>query len=127
MPKSELPADVRRFVLARFPSVPHIDALLLLHSSAPQSWSALELAQRLYVRPALAADVLAELHQADIIRADSSSSYFFERQPGDVGHVIDMLSVLYSTHLVEVTTLIHSRMDRKAQQFADAFDFRKEN
>jgi hypothetical protein len=27
---------------------------------------------------------------------------------------------------VEITLLIHSKLDRKAQQFADAFNFRKD-
>jgi hypothetical protein len=34
---------------------------------------------------------------------------------------IDRLADLYARHLVEVTHLIHSSLDRKAQQFADAF------
>jgi hypothetical protein len=40
---------------------------------------------------------------------------------------IDRLADLYSTHLVEVTHLIHSSLDRKAQQFADAFKWRKDS
>jgi hypothetical protein len=40
---------------------------------------------------------------------------------------IDQLAELYARHLVEVTLLIHSSLDRKAQQFADAFKWRKDN
>jgi hypothetical protein len=40
---------------------------------------------------------------------------------------IDQLAELYSKHLVEVTLLIHSSLDRKAQQFADAFKWRKDS
>jgi hypothetical protein len=32
----------------------------------------------------------------------------------------------YAQDLVTVTELIHSRIDRRAQRFADAFRFRKE-
>ena len=127
MPKSEIPDDVRRFVLMRIPSVPHIEALLLLRASAPSQWSAHDLAQRLYVRPAIAELVLAEMHQAGIVHAHASSCYSYERPRGTLGDVIDELAAFYSTHLVEVTTLIHSKLERKAQQFADAFDFRKES
>lgn len=126
MAKSEISADVRRFVLTRIPSVPHIEALMLMRSTAPTPWSAAELAQRLYVRTAVAQDVLTDLHQAGMLHSETPSQYFFERQPGPLGDVIETLAVLYSTHLVEITMLIHSKLDRKAQQFADAFDFRKE-
>jgi hypothetical protein len=40
---------------------------------------------------------------------------------------IDALADLYAKHLVEVTLLIHSTLDRKAQQFADAFKLRKDS
>ena len=45
---------------------------------------------------------------------------------GLTGVGIDRLADLYATHLVEVTHLIHSSLDRKAQQFADAFKWRKD-
>lgn len=106
--------------------MPHIEALMLMRSTAPTQWTAGELAQRLYVRPAVANDVLTDLHQAGMLQSETPSQYFFERQPGPLGDVIETLAVLYSTHLVEITMLIHSKLDRKAQQFADAFDFRKE-
>jgi hypothetical protein len=40
---------------------------------------------------------------------------------------IARLADLYATHLVEVTLLIHASTDRKAQQFADAFTWRKDS
>ena len=40
--------------------------------------------------------------------------------------LIDRLAELYAKHLVEVTHLIHSTLDRKAQKFADAFRLRKD-
>lgn len=126
MVKNEIPADVRRFVLTRIPSVPHIEALMLLRASAPDCWSAASLAPRLYVRTGVAAAVLGDLHQSGMLRQDSEGGYFFVREPGLLGDVIEELAVLYGTHLVEITMLIHSKLDRKAQQFADAFDFRKE-
>jgi hypothetical protein len=45
---------------------------------------------------------------------------------GRHGGARDRLADLYATHLVEVTLLIHSSLDRKAQQFADAFKWRKD-
>ena len=50
-----------------------------------------------------------------------------ERIPRDSGDDrTEVFADLYATHLVEVTLLIHSTLDRKAQQFADAFTWRKD-
>lgn len=127
MPKPEIPPEVRRFVLTSIPSVPHIEALMLVRSNAPAGWTALEVAQRLYVTPAVATGVLADLCQAGMLRSEGPSpSYSYDTNTPQLRGVIDHLASLYGTHLVEITLLIHSKMDRKAQQFADAFDFRKE-
>jgi hypothetical protein len=39
---------------------------------------------------------------------------------------IDQLAAAYSNHLLEVTHLIHSKTDRKAHHFAEAFKLRKD-
>lgn len=127
MAKNEIPPEVRRFILTSIPSVPYLEALILLRATAPAPWSAIELAQRLYVPPALAREVLAYLCNAGMLRSDDlSSAYAFNAQTEELGTVIDALALLYSSNLVEITHLIHSKLDRKAQQFADAFNFRKE-
>ena len=127
MAKKDIPPEVRRFILTSIPTVPHLEALMLLRATAPAPWSAPELARRLYVAPAIARDVLAGLHQAGMLcRDDLSSAYAYQSQAHDAGGVIDNLAEQYSSNLVEITLLIHSRLDRKAQQFADAFNFRKD-
>ena len=127
MAKNEIPPEVRRFILTSIPSVPHLEALMLLRASAPAPWSAMDLAQRLYVPPAVAREVMAHLARAGMACCDDlSSAYTYDAQDHEAGAVIDALALLYSTNLVDVTLLIHSKLDRKAQQFADAFNFRKD-
>ncbi len=127
MPKSDIPADVRRFLLTQIASVPHLEALMLMRTSAPARWSAAELAARLYVRSAIAAAVLEDLHGAQLLHSEADGTYGFVLPPGPLVEVIDTLAMMHGTHLVEITMLIHAKLDRKAQQFADAFDFRKDN
>jgi hypothetical protein len=128
MPKNDIPPELRRFILTSIPSVPHVEALLLMRATAPERWTPSDLAQRLYVQPAVARDVLADLCTAAMLHSeDAGSTYFFGAQPDALCDVINTLAVLYSSNLVEITLLIHSKLDRKAQQFADAFDFRKES
>lgn len=40
--------------------------------------------------------------------------------------LIDQLAALYAHNLVGVTHLIHSKLNKKAQQFADAFKWQKD-
>lgn len=101
---------------------------MLLRATAPARWSALEVAQRLYVTPAVAAAVLADLDLAGMLASQADGSvYFYAPRSSALAGVVQQLSSFYSSHLVEMTVLIHSRLDRKAQQFADAFDFRKDS
>lgn len=123
MSKPDIPADLRRFILTSIPSVPHIEALMLLRAHLPEAWSAADVARRLYVAPHVAQAVLADLCKAGILLCDDAAETYAYR-PGD--ELIERLADLYASNLVEVTMLIHSKLDRKAQQFADAFNFRKE-
>jgi DNA-binding IclR family transcriptional regulator len=128
MAKNEIPPEVRRFILTSLPSVPHLEALMLLRATAPAPWSAVELAQRLYVPAAVARDVLTYLARAGMLCCDDlSSSYKYDAQRHAAGGLIDSLARFYSSNLVEITLLIHSKLDRKAQQFANAFNFRKDS
>jgi hypothetical protein len=116
MPREPLPEDLRRFILTSVPSVPFVEALLLLRATgAPMT--AEDLARRIYVSPRVAADVLQQLQEAGVLQSSDP----------DLAGMVDLLAVFYRTHLVEVTDLIHSRTARKAQQFADAFKIRKDS
>lgn len=128
MAKNEIPDEVRRFVLTSIPSVPHIEALMLVRATTPARWTPADLAQRLYVAPAVARGVLEDLCRAGMIQdEEATSAYYFDERSNELGDVIGKLAILYSSNLVEITMLIHSKMERKAQQFSDAFNFRKDN
>jgi hypothetical protein len=128
MKKKEIPPEIRRFMLTSIPSVPHMEALMLVRATAPSRWTALYLSQRLYVTPAMAAGVLADLCNAGLLLCDAATStYFYQFNSNAIGETIEQLAALYASNLVEITVLIHSKMDRKAQQLVDAFDFRRES
>jgi hypothetical protein len=126
MTSSELPADLRRFILTSIPSVPYLEAVLLLRADPSQAWEASQLARRLYV-PEPAGAELVQLLRASGIAADAEPAGCIRYQPQEgLSPLIDGVAEAYAHDLVEVTRLIHSRIDRRAQQFADAFRFRKE-
>jgi hypothetical protein len=128
MDKATIPEDLRRFVLTSIPSVPFLEALLLLRANPGLDWQTDTLARRLYIRERMAHGLLEDLCTAGMAaRCDVPDCYRYQPSSATLGERIDHLADLYAKHLVEVTMLIHSSLDRKAQQFADAFKWRKEN
>ncbi|WP_313705575.1 hypothetical protein [Massilia sp.] len=130
MEKAPIPEDLRRFVLTSIPSVPFLEALLLLRANPAQQWDSEMLASRLYVRERTAHGLLEDLCRAGMVAPCAGTPQpAYRYQPGSeqLRERIDALADLYAKQLVEVTLLIHSTLDRKAQQFADAFKLRKDS
>jgi hypothetical protein len=126
MTTPELPADVRRFLLTSVPSVPYLEALLLLRSNPDQPWDAAQLARRLYVPERTGAELVALLRDSTIAQPVEDTGAVRYAPAPELAALLDRVAHAYSTDLVTVSGLIHSRIDRRAQQFADAFRFRKE-
>lgn len=125
MKKTGVPAEIRRFVLTSVPSVPYLEAVLLLRGEAQTRWDAALLARRLYVSDRVAADLMQQLLAHGVAQAAPGGGCTYG-PGGDLRSVLDLLAEVYAADLVGVTDLIHSRIDKRAQQFADAFRFRKE-
>lgn len=127
MTPSELPADLRRFILTSIPSVPYLEAVLLLRADPAQAWSPSQLARRLYVPEQAGTELVASLRASGIATAAEPPDCIRYAPAAELADLIDRLAAAYTQDLVAVTRLIHSRIDRRAQQFADAFRFRKES
>ncbi|TFW35360.1 hypothetical protein [Massilia horti] len=130
MERTPIPEELQRFVLTSIPSVPFLEALLLLRGDPAQQWHPDTLARRLYIRDRMAQSLLEDLCRAGMaVRCAPPAEHCFHYQPSSTAmrRRIDQLADLYSKQLVEVTTLIHSSLERKAQQFADAFKLRKDS
>ena len=122
---SALSDDIRRFLLVAVPSVPHLEALLLLHEEPRFPWTGATLASRLYVSAEVAEALLKDLAERNLaVRAGSAYSF----GPTDPARreAVARLAELYARIVVEVAQLIHAKTDQAAQRFADAFRLRKE-
>jgi hypothetical protein len=117
--------DVRRFVLASVVSVPFLEALLLLRAHPAGCWSSAELARRLYVAPALGEELLAQLADAGFAAPGEPERTWCWNPASGLAPIVAELAQVYAENVVGVTELIHSRQDRRAQQFADAFRLRR--
>ena len=125
MTKTPVPDDVRRFILTSVPSVPFLEALLLLRAESHSRWEPLGLARRLYIAEAQALELLHALQQTGIATRDEQGLFRFDPSTETLRQLLDQLAATYAANLVGVTDLIHSRLDKRAMHFADAFRFKK--
>jgi hypothetical protein len=128
MSRAPLPDDVRRFVLTSVPSVPYIESLLLLRREAASTWTAAQLARRIYVPEAQAAGLLEALVTSGIAvpTTEGESTYRYQA-PAELEDLLGQVASHYASNLVAITDLIHSSLNRRATQFADAFRWRKDS
>ncbi len=90
------------------------------------------MARRLYLPEADSAVLLEAAVAAGLARAEETAAaaggrrYRFEPATPELEQVVARLASHYSVDMVAVAELIHSRVDKRAQQFADAFRWRKE-
>lgn len=120
-----IPDDVRRFLLARHLTVPHVEAILLMRREPERPWDAMRLASRLYVTRDVATKVIADLGAIGLV-ASAPEGARYAPADREMQGLIDRLDEVYARNLVEVARLIHSTRDRTAEEFAAAFRFRKE-
>ena len=122
--------DIRRFILTSVPSVPYQEAILLLRTEPDADWDVRRVAGRLYVGEKQASELLAGLDAAGIASREVQGDVeLFRYAPAttELRERLDALAQAYSANLVGVTDLIHSRIDKRAQQFADAFRLRRDS
>jgi hypothetical protein len=128
MPFSPIPADVARFVLTSVPSVPYLEAMLLLRQQTSVAWDAKAVSHRLYITEAKAEALLNELTSAGVLACDASvPAYRYSPVSAELSGLIDKLAVVYAKHIIDVSNLIHTKSGTQVQQFADAFKLRKDS
>jgi len=123
--RRQIPDDVYRFVLTSVPSVPYLEAMLLLRAKPTEPWSAEELAQRLFLPATLGEELLSQLCDSGLA-APGDVERTFRWNPGPaMALMVDKLAETYAVNVVDVAALIHSRQERRAVEFADAFRLRR--
>ena len=123
-----IPDEVRRFVLTSIPTVPHLETLLLMWRDPRDGWTVEEIAQRLYVPPSVAQGLAQDLCGAELVDCEGEPALFrARREPERLMHLIVGLDRAYTRHLREVTRLILSNVDRRAERFKQAFTWKKKD
>lgn len=119
-----IPGGLRDFILKYFDSIAQLEALLLLRENPGRTWTAAQLAQRLYIDAQDAGKILERLC-ADGLLACEDDIYHYQCADRNIQSMVDALAAVYARHIVPVTNIIHSK-PRRIQEFADAFRIKKD-
>lgn len=131
MAAESLPLEVRRLLAGPIETMEHLELLLLLARSDPQSWSAERAAATVKVAATFTEARLRDLVSAGLAveTADpSTAAACFAYGPvrpwtrGDVALLLDM----YNTRPVTLIRALYDRKTLVTKSFADAFRIRKE-
>ncbi len=129
MSRPELAPELRRFVVTNVPSVPYLEAILLLRAQPQRYWTAADMARRLYVSESAAASLLDAAVAAGVAATAPVAQAGVGYQPSspELADLLDRLATHYAHDVVTVATLIHKQSDTRVRRFADAFVWRKES
>jgi hypothetical protein len=126
MDEEGLPEDVLRFIVDRIDSVPQLEALLLMWESAGKRWTEEEIAARVYVGGDTARGVLQGLTQRRLLRLEGSSRYVYDPAWDETGQLMPKVAETYRRQLVKVAKAIHAKASPSVQEFARAFQLKKD-
>jgi hypothetical protein len=123
MSSEQIPENIKRFILRSIDSVSYLEAMLLLRYDPKKEWDARTMAQGLFISEKRADELLGNLCAAGIAAVHEGSERLYRYNPisPELRDMINQLSRIYSSNLIEVTNLIHSKTGRQAQEFGDAF------
>lgn len=126
MGKEKLTDDLRNFIQS-IPSIPYLEAILLLKEPPVRSWSSETVGKRLYLAKDQVSMIMGRLCDAHICSTVQAHAdqYIYHPESMELDDLICRLIDFYAHNLIEVTNLIHANVSQKnVQQYADAFRWR---
>lgn len=118
---------VLQFIARQIDSVPQLECLLLLYEHESSSWTAEQVAARIYSSPQVARGVLETLHRRGLLVTEADEPrYRFDPAGAASRQLMQDVAREYQKHLVPVATFIHSKASASVREFARAFDLKKD-
>jgi hypothetical protein len=122
MEQTNLPDDIKRFILISIESVPHLEAIVLFHREPEIEWDPKMIAQSLFINEKKAAEILVDLYNSGFtVKQKDIPLYQYLPNTPELGTMVGRLAEVYNNNLIEVTLLIHSKINKQAQIFGDSF------
>jgi hypothetical protein len=127
VPESEVPTRVLRFVEENIDTVPQLETLLMMSEARDRSWLIADVASRNYITEQRAEDTLNALQRRGLVSSEAAPPRFrFNPATDETRALIADLARCYQKNLSRITTLIHSKPSASIQEFARAFDLKKD-
>jgi len=128
MTADPIPSELRRFLQSNALTIPHIELILLLHRGPSVAWLPAEVARRLYVPEVRAAELLSQIEAMGAVERvkEATTTWYYRPATPELAGLLGVLDIVYAKNLLAVTRLVHAARDASAEQFAKAFDFRKD-
>jgi hypothetical protein len=127
MTEENLAPEVLHFIGLCIPSVPHLEALLLIWETVPRAWTAGEIAARIYIDDDRAGEILKDLERCGMVARDAAQPMSFKYDPhSDWDHTLPLVSQTYRRQLSRVARHIHAQGPKPVREFSRAFRLRRE-
>jgi hypothetical protein len=122
------PEDVAlRFIFENIETVPQLEALLLIWQNSTRTWTAEELAARIYVGSTDAKNILDELRRRGLATHDPDTEAFQYASDWDpTNALMRRVAETYARNLVGIARMIHSKGSASVREFARAFQIKKD-
>lgn len=116
--------EIYAFIYEHFDSVPHLEALLQIWNSRPKAWTDAELAARLYLNPAAARSIMADLarHGLLTVGPNAAEGYCYASALA-TDRLVEAVAGAYRADLIRISNAIHSKASAGVREFARAFRF----
>jgi hypothetical protein len=128
MMPADIPAAVLEFIARRIDSVTELETLLIMCEHETRSWTVGDIAARIYVTPSLALAVLHALQRRRLVDVSADGMrYRFRAASEGERQVVMQTGIAYRAHLIPMTKLIHQKASPPVQEFARAFELKKDD
>jgi len=127
MAQAEIPAEVLQFIAKRIDTVPELETLLIMSAEEGRAWTVEDIVARTYVAPAFATAILHALERRRLVSSDAhGTSFYFNAVNEEEREIVTQTAIAYRIHLISIATFIHKKAAPPVQEFARAFDLKKE-
>ena len=124
---SEVPAHVLRFLERNIDTVPQLETLLMMSEAPDRRWLIADVASRNYINEQRASDTLNALLRRGLVSWEESPPAFrFNPATDEIRAAVADLARCYQRSLSRITELIHAKPSASIQEFARAFDLKKD-
>lgn len=118
--------EALRFIFDNIETVPQLEALLLIWQNNMRTWTAEELAARIYVSTADARNIFDYFRRRGLVSEPTADTFQYASEWDPSNELMPRVAKTYSRNLVGIARMIHSKGSASVREFARAFQIKKE-